>query len=177
MAGSVPTRAPKRKRDADALTTAAPQLDTSQAIPGLLNDVVINKVGAPVQSWDAGATLACVVLALLVCCCLIGTLLQHWRRSTPAIAPSTTTAEPLTAGASATQEPATDGSVNDAASSEKPKRSAGWVRTQAFFAHFDVTRNTSRMVAVPEAQPSQPPHILKQTPFRRPIARVPWRSF
>ena len=44
MTGGVRKRAKKQMRDAEALTTAAPQPDTSQAIPGLLNDIVINHV-------------------------------------------------------------------------------------------------------------------------------------
>ena len=83
MAGGVPTRAPKRKRDADALTTAAPQLDTSQAIPGLLNDVVINHVLRSENFLDPGdlAVLRAVSRAMRDAVDATGRKLELWEIS------------------------------------------------------------------------------------------------
>ena len=145
--------------DCEINDARATLLDRSVNLPFniTLNDVVINKVGPAVQSWDAGATMACVVLAVLSCCCIVGTIIQNTRRSSQALTPSSTSVEPLIAGSAPAQDPSADGSVNDATASNRPKQSMGWARTVAFFGHFDVARNYSRMVSVPEAQPSERP--------------------
>eukprot|EP00966_Prymnesium_polylepis_P274049 6331083-Prymnesium_polylepis.1 len=120
-------------------------------------DVKVTEGAAVVQPWDAGATVACIVLGLLVFCSVVGTLLARLEalaaRNT-SVEPLNTSVEPLMA-APATRAPPQVEEAGPVAAVELPApKPAAQARLQSFFANFEVARNASRMVAVPKPQPT-----------------------
>jgi hypothetical protein len=135
-------------------------------------DPTFTQAPTTVQPWDAGATLACVVLGLLTLCSAIGTLSACIRTKKPVVSIEQTATQPLSTA------PRDEPLLSEAPPEIKPTPSAQSCLL-GFFGHFNVSRNCSRMLAVPAASPTDALNgmrVLSMVPAADRTPHHPWSS-